>query len=244
MLYRQFKGEEEDSTDQSEDKEGGIAVSRLEELLEKCDGDDATVELNEEEKEAFGEFVQKHAASAVTLWDPWWNSRKEFATVKVEDMASQESASDFNMNRFGEDPEDGQEGDDEGDDGDFEDIEEEEEEELDKSNDLSEAALEQLYHRRLKAVPELGSLLKSKAPAETLPFLMASNVISFLFYSRYYNGSLLDADPLRLTANLTAQLLSKESQKHIEVDFSSAYIDAMKAIAHIGRLDASQIAEL
>lgn len=240
MLYRQFKGEEEDSTDQSEDKEGGIAVGRLEELLAKCDGgDDATVELNEEEKEAFNEFVQKHAASAVTLWDPWWNSRKEFATAKVEDMASQESKSDVNMNRFGEDPEDAQVGDDEGDDGDFEDIEEEEEEELDQSDDLSEAALERLYHRRLKAVPELGSILKSKAPAETLPFLMASNVISFLFYSRYYNGGLLDADPLRLTANLTAQLLSKESQEHIEVDFSSAYIDAMKALAHVGHLDAS-----
>ena len=87
MLYRQFKGEEEDSTDHSEDKEGGIPVSRLEELLAKCDGGgDAAVELNEEEKKAFGEFIRKNAKTEVNLWEPWWNTRKEFATTKVQEL--------------------------------------------------------------------------------------------------------------------------------------------------------------
>ena len=60
-------------------------------------------------------------------------------------------------------------------------------------------------------MPPLSTLLK-RQPAETLPYLMASNLASFLFYSRYYNGNLLDVDPLKITAALTEQLLSKESQ--------------------------------
>ena len=209
--------------------------------MAKCDADeDVEVQLNEEEKKAFGEFMRKQAASEVKLWEPWWNSRKEFATTKVIDITKQadlESAGEVNMNRFGEDCEDG-EGE-ESDDGNFEDIEGEEEVEVDQSEELPDTALEHLYQRRLKAIPEITSLLKTKAPAATMPFLITSNVISFLFYSRYYNGSLLDSDPLRLTANLTAQLLSKESQERIEADFSSAYIDAMKSLVQNGKLSAT-----
>ena len=70
--------------DQSEDRNEGIAVNRLEEILAKCDGvGDGVAELNEEEKKAFGEFVRKNATSEVKLWEPWWTSRKEFATAKV-----------------------------------------------------------------------------------------------------------------------------------------------------------------
>ena len=45
---------------------------------------------------------------------------------------------------------------------------------------------------------------------------MASNLASFLFYSRYYNGNLLDIDPLKITAALTEQLLSPDSQKNVD----------------------------
>ena len=76
--------------------------------------------------------------------------------------------------------------------------------------------ISKIYNRRLKAVPELSSLLKTKAPAPTIPYLMASNLASFLFYSRYYNGNLLDIDPLKITAALTEQLLSPDSQKNVD----------------------------
>ena len=90
MLYRQFKGEDDDSLEQSENQDGRITVNRLEEILAKCEeGGYSAVELNEEETKAFGEYVKKHADSEVRLWEPWWNSRKEFATTKVQQVAGQ-----------------------------------------------------------------------------------------------------------------------------------------------------------
>ena len=91
-------------------------------------------------------------------------------------------------------------------DSDYEDVEDEV---VDLAND-DEAAAEQddllllskVYNRRLRAIPDLSQLLK-KEPASTLPYLMASNLASFLFYSRYYNGNLLDTDCLKITAALT-----------------------------------------
>ena len=71
--------------------------------------------------------------------------------------------------------------------------------------------LSKVYNRRLRAIPDLSQLLKNKATAATLPFLMASNLATFLFYCRYYNGNLLDVDPLRVTSALIEQLLSKDS---------------------------------
>ena len=45
-------------------------------------------------------------------------------------------------------------------------------------------------------------MLKKSKPAAILPFLIASNLASFVFYSRYYNGELLEIDPLKLSALL------------------------------------------
>ena len=73
------------------------------------------------------------------------------------------------------------------------------------------ALLSKVFARRLRSIPEMSTLLKTKAPAPTLPFLMVSNLASFLFYSRYYNGNLLDIDPLKLAHHLTQQLLSTDS---------------------------------
>ena len=103
--------------------------------------------------------------------------------------------------------------------------------------------LEKLFLRRFRAIPELKHLLKTKTPAATLPFLMASNLTSFLFYSRYYNGNLLDVDPLRITAALTAQLLSKDSQHNVTDEFQSSYFDHLKALVKIGQLSPETISD-
>ena len=80
--------------------------------------------------------------------------------------------------------------------------------------------------------------MKKGGPAATLPFLMASNLSTFLFYSRYYNGNLLDTDPLRIVAALTEQLLSTDSQKTVNNEFQSSYFDHLKSLVHIGKLTA------
>ena len=72
---------------------------------------------------------------------------------------------------------------------------------------------------------------------------MASNLASFLFYSRYYNGNLLEVDPLRITAALTTQLLSKESQLNVSNEFQSSYFDHLKALVNIGKLSAETISD-
>ena len=72
---------------------------------------------------------------------------------------------------------------------------------------------------------------------------MASNLASFLFYSRYYNGNLLDTDCLKITAALTEQLLSIESQKSVHDEFQSAYFDHLKALVHIGKHSAETISD-
>ena len=76
---------------------------------------------------------------------------------------------------------------------------------------MTQKNFEALFHKRIHAIPELSQILKNKATAPTLPFLIASNAISFLFFSRYHNGLVLETEPLRLSAVLTTQLLSKES---------------------------------
>ena len=98
-------------------------------------------------------------------------------------------------------------------DSDYEDVSDSEENDFEAATDDYDdhLLLSKVYSRRLRAIPELGSLLKTKAPASTLPFLIASNLASFLFYSRYYNGNLLDVEPLKVTAALTEQLLSKDA---------------------------------
>lgn len=103
--------------------------------------------------------------------------------------------------------------------------------------------LEKVFKRRILAIPSLSQLLKTKKPAETLPFLIVSNLASFLFYSRYYNGNLLDVDPLRITASLTTQLLGKESQNTVNTEFQSSYFDHLKALVTIGHLSAETISD-
>ena len=72
---------------------------------------------------------------------------------------------------------------------------------------------------------------------------MASNLATFLFYSRYYNGNLLDVDPLRITSALTEQLLSKESQVNVDTEFQSSYFDHLKVLIKIGHLSAETISD-
>ena len=103
--------------------------------------------------------------------------------------------------------------------------------------------LSRLYNRRLKAIPAMSSLLKSTQPAPTLPYIIASNLASFLFYSRYFNGNLLDAEPLKITASLIDQLLSTDSQKTVSSEFQFAYFDHLKALVHIGKLSAQTISD-
>ena len=103
-------------------------------------------------------------------------------------------------------------------DSDFEDCSEEEHdvdaerttEPIGDEND--EALIRRIYSKRREAIPQLSQLMKSGKPvADTLPFILVSNLASFVFYSRYYNGDLLSVDPLKLSAVLVSQLLSIES---------------------------------
>ena len=68
---------------------------------------------------------------------------------------------------------------------------------------LSHADFVAIYLKRRKTIPQFDQIFK-KAPAAILPFLITSNLASFVFFSRYYNGALLEVDPLRLTAILIA----------------------------------------
>jgi len=72
-------------------------------------------------------------------------------------------------------------------------------------------------------------LLKAKKCASTLPFVIVSNLASFLFYSRFYNGNIIEDENIarEISVNLITQLLSPESQKRIEPTFESAYFDHM-----------------
>jgi hypothetical protein len=60
-----------------------------------------------------------------------------------------------------------------------------------------------IYLSRRRAIPAFNQLLKGKA-SPCLPYLITSNLASFLFYCRYHNGSILDVDPIRLSAVLIA----------------------------------------
>lgn len=181
------------------------------------------------------------------IWEPWWSKRQPFPTMAIQELDAS-SDIDYNLNRFGQEnviaeeiQNETKEGSDEGGD-DYEDIENDEEEEKNPEfNDESDhQLLSRVYNRRLKDVPDLSTLLK-KCPAPTLPFIIASNLTSFLFYSRYYNGNLLDVDPLRITAALIEQLLSIDSQNTIDAEFQSAYFDHLKALVNIGHLSAETI---
>jgi hypothetical protein len=64
-----------------------------------------------------------------------------------------------------------------------------------------------------------------------LPYLIASNLCSFVFYSRYYNGTLLDTEPDLLARRLLKQLLDKESEQTVEACFESAYFNHLKHLS-------------
>ncbi len=82
-------------------------------------------------------------------------------------------------------------------DSDFEDLNDNDEPSLPHANFVA------IYLKRRRMIPQFNQILK-KAPAAILPFLIASNLASFVFYSRYYNGALLEVDPLKLAAILIA----------------------------------------
>ena len=84
-------------------------------------------------------------------------------------------------------------------------------EDVDIADEISSSAIQAIYLKRRKAIPSIESLIKKSIPSKSLPYLIASNLATFIFYSRYYNGQLLDIDPLKLSAVLITQLLSIES---------------------------------
>jgi hypothetical protein len=64
---------------------------------------------------------------------------------------------------------------------------------------------------------------------------------SFVFFSRYHNGAILDVDPLRLTAILIAQLLDTDNQKTMRADFESSYFEHIKVLKTVGNLPSETI---
>jgi len=67
-----------------------------------------------------------------------------------------------------------------------------------------------LFVKRYHQIPDF-SRLSRKPPAETIDYLILSNLCSFLLISRYYNGLILETEPEILVANLITQLLSEDS---------------------------------
>jgi hypothetical protein len=112
-------------------------------------------------------------------------------------MLIEEVDSDVNLNALEIEPVPEEATNDTEKDSDFEDLQDTEEQ------SLSHADFVAIYLKRRKTIPRFDQIFK-KAPAAILPFLITSNLASFVFFSRYYNGALLEVDPLRLTAILIA----------------------------------------
>ena len=186
----------------------------------------------------------------MNVWQPWWTYRTQFASKKIQEVRGKDDQS-YNMNRFGQERMSNEVEDisqeqlqAEDNDSDYEDVSDGEEEVEIKGEEQDDyMLLSSIYNERLSAIPDLSSLLKTKQPAASLPFLMVSNLASFLFYSRYYNGNMLDVDTLKITSNLTEQLLSVSSQRDVNQEFQSAYFDHLKALVHIGKLSAQTISD-
>jgi len=95
------------------------------------------------------------------------------------------------------------------------------------------------FVKRSNQIPKLDKLVKvPEKISQYLPFIITSNLCSFLFYSRFYNGSLLDSEPEQLCQALLKQLLAKESESRIEAAIESAFFD------HLRHLSQSQDAEI
>ena len=71
--------------------------------------------------------------------------------------------------------------------------------------------------------------------------MIAANLASFIFYSRYHNGNLLEVDPLKLASTLIAQLLDTTNQQTMRADFESAYFEHLKALKTIGTISSDLI---
>lgn len=203
-----------------------LEESRLCELLEKLEIDDfdqVFSKLTPEERQSFQTFIAK--SDAVVLWTPWWQ-RRDVINDKIELLEEVDSAVNLNELEVEPMPE---EATNDTDKDDYEDLPDADE------PTLPYASFVAIYLKRRRAIPAFSALLK-KPPATTLPFLIASNLASFVFYSRYHNGAILEVDPLRLAAILVAQLLDTENQKTMLPDFESAYFEHLKALKTIGNL--------
>ena len=78
MLYKQYKGEDEEE----KAKEDGITETRLQELLVKCeDQNELEIELTENERRQFAQFVKSNVSKEIQVWEPWWNKRREFSSM-------------------------------------------------------------------------------------------------------------------------------------------------------------------
>ena len=89
------------------------------------------------------------------------------------------------------------------------------------------------FLKRVKQVPDLSKIVKVPSKlAPTLPYLIVSNLCSFLFYSRLYNGNLLETEPEVLCRLLLQQLMSEDSQRRVEACFESAYFDHLRHVAN------------
>jgi hypothetical protein len=208
--------------------------TRLFELLEKLevsDFDQVFGSLSLDEKASFQAYVK--GSQAVQLWTPWWEQR-DVINDKIEVMSAQvDTRVNLNAVEIEQVP-----------------IEMEETKEASDYEDLPDTneptmtheSFTALYLHRRAAIPTFDKLLKSK-PSESLPYLLVSNLASFVFYSRYHNGALLEIDPLTLSAVLLAQLLDTSNQTTIRPDFESCYFEHLKALKVHGNLPSSKIKE-
>lgn len=160
------------------------------------------------------------------MWKPWWLKREVICEKIVEALGE---ITDVNLNEFDceSDLEDSEveETHDEASGSDFEELEETEIDSKESPNFRAH------YLKRLGQIPELSKIVRTPAKlSDTLPYLIVSNLCSFLFYSRLYNGTLLEAEPEVLCRLLLQQLLDDESQRRVEACFESAYFDHLRHV--------------
>ena len=87
-----------------------------------------------------------------------------------------------------------------------------------------------IRHRYLKLIPHMSKLLKSKAPAPTIKYLLMSNLLAIVFLYRLHNGEVLDYGVHEVLVEiLLKQLLSKEAQSLV-IDVESSYYFFLKTL--------------
>ena len=87
-----------------------------------------------------------------------------------------------------------------------------------------------ITHRYHELIPHMSKLLKTKAPAPTIKYLLMSNLLTVVFLYRLHNGEVLgDGIHEVLVDILLKQLLSKEAQSLV-TDVESSYYFFLKTL--------------